>query len=253
MIDQKSLEMLRATHERYKRKHSSHANGYNSIVEAAANHGVTFDTKYALQPPAIKTDLTKLAQNSDPNWINYHLPYNETSQGLPLSHWNIYFMTSGPVLPRLHDLWFSLSTPNARITTLMLPIIADSYLRMVDNFIAEGSDFSYSSCVKRAQRSVNGSVRQEDLDSATMASWTATQSLNLEIVRQLPAEGVKWIFLRAEGKVIRNGRLVAELMMLDEKGETVAMGQGTDVIVPAQKWVEANRRTKTGAKIMGKI
>ena len=120
---------------------------------------------------------------------------------------------------------------------------------MAENYMQE-SDFSYNACLWRARRSIDGDVRQDDLNKAVSRNWTATQSLSLEIVRQLPPEGVKFIFLRAEGKVIKDSKLIAELTVLDENMDVVAVGQGVDLLIPAQRWVDESRRSKKGASMM---
>ena len=195
---------------------------------------MSVDTGYHLSPQPIAIYFAKLEQNTDPNWICYHLPYHEASTGIPLSHWDIYFTRDGPVHPRLHDNWLRLSDSASRITTNALPIIADMYLRMADNWTSD-DDFSYNGCVRRAERSVKGSIRQEDIDAAVMQFWSATESLSLEIARQIPPEGVTWVLLRAEGKTLVNGRLVAEVMIFDESLHMLAIGQCTDLIIPLGK------------------
>ena len=59
--------------------------------------------------------------------------------------------------------------------------------------------------------------------------------MNLEIVRQLPLEGVKATLLKEEGKVIRNGRRIVEFTILDEGMKIVAIGQITALLVPVAK------------------
>ncbi len=221
----------------------------DSLIDAAANRGVTVNTGFTLNPPPTPSDLKKFETNDDPNWILYHLPYNKTSQGQPLSHWNLFFTRAGPVNPRLHDMWCMLHNSKARITNVMLPVLADAYLRQADNF-TPNSDFSYAACVARAERAIDGDVRQDDLDKAVMRYWTATQSLSLEIVRQLPEEGVQWVLLRAEAKAIRDGRLVVEVTLLDEEMRLLAYGKAVDLLIPAQRWVQESLRDGRGAKIM---
>lgn len=220
-----------------------------SLIDANANRGVTVDMGFALDPPPSPSDLEKLESNNDPNWVLYHLPYSEKSQGQPLSHFNLFFTRAGAHSSRLHDMWCTPHNAKARITNIMLPVIADTYLRHADNSIPN-SDFSYSACVKRAERAIDGDVRQDDLDKTITRYWTATQSLSLEIVKQLPREGVKWLLIRAEAKAIQDGRLIVEVTLLDEQMTLIAYGKGVDMLIPAQRWVDESRREGSGAKIM---
>lgn len=131
----------------------------------------------------------------------------------------------------------------------MLPLLADSYLRHSANFEPD-SDFSYDACVARAKRSVNDGIRQDDLDKTVATTWTATQSLSLESINQLPAEGARWVLVRATAKAIQSGRLIAELTILDEGMRLLAYGKVVDQLVPAGRWVMENRREGAGARIM---
>lgn len=168
------------------------------------------------------------------------MPYSKPGSQ-PLAHWNLGMTKCGPVSQRVHDMWYSLHNPKNRITTVKLPLVADLYLRMADNYIPK-SGFSYAACLDRATRSVDGDVRLDELEKATTVYWTATQSLNLDIVRQLPEEGVEWVLMRAEAKAIQDGRLIVEVTIMDEQMNLIAYGKGVDLLIPAQRWVEQSNR-----------
>jgi hypothetical protein len=159
-----------------------------------------------------------------------------------------------PPHKHINDMWLALHNPNSRITNSLVPLVADMFLRQANNYSPD-SDFSYEACIRRAERAQQTSdggwdIRQDDLDKAISTTWTATQTLSLDIVRPLPEKGVKWIFQRAVAKAIQNGRLVSELTLFDEEMRVVAYGKGTDQLIPAQRWVEENRREGKGARLM---
>lgn len=56
--------------------------------------------------------------------------------------------------------------------------------------------------------------------------------MGFEMKKVLPPEGVRWLFLRAQLKKIQNGRLDAEIVVLDEKLEMVAISHQISRIVP---------------------
>ena len=218
---------------------------YHSLADSDAHRGVTTDTGFALSPASTPVNLQRLESNSDDKWIIYHVPYSKPGSQ-PLAHWNLGMTKDGPVSLRVHDMWYCLHNSKNRITTIMLPLVADLYLRMADNYIPK-SGFSYAACLDRATRSVDGDVSRDELEKATTIYWTATQSLNMDIVRQLPEEGVRWVLMRAEAKAIKDGRLVVEVNIMDEPMNLVAYGKGVDMLIPAQRWVDQNNRE--GAKI----
>lgn len=119
---------------------------------------------------------------------------------------------------------------------------------MVYNF-EDDSDFSYAALVRRAERSVDGDVRQEDLEKVVMKSWPATQSIHLEMLRLLPEEGIQWVFQRAEAKAIRGGKLIVEVTICGQDLEPIAVGQTVDTIIPAQSRAKDGKRDGQGAKI----
>lgn len=53
--------------------------------------------------------------------------------------------------------------------------------------------------------------------------WYPTLLLNLDVKKVLPEEGIEWLFVRVEAKQIKNGRMDLEIVILDEKGELVAL------------------------------
>src|SRR5438034_10358122 len=42
--------------------------------------------------------------------------------------------------------------------------------------------------------------------------------------KALPEEGLEWLFVRSRSKMIKNGRLDIEVVILDQLGELVALG-----------------------------
>ena len=49
--------------------------------------------------------------------------------------------------------------------------------------------------------------------------------MGLEIKKLLPAEGVRWLFVRARAEQIRKGRMDVEVVILDEGMDLVALSQ----------------------------
>lgn len=47
--------------------------------------------------------------------------------------------------------------------------------------------------------------------------------MTLEIKKSLPPEGAKWLFVRAQAKELRNGRMDAEIMIFDQSMALIAL------------------------------
>lgn len=55
--------------------------------------------------------------------------------------------------------------------------------------------------------------------------------MTLEIKKLLPPQGVKWLFVRAQAKEVRNGRMDTEVTILDEKLKLVALSHHVCFII----------------------
>ncbi len=70
--------------------------------------------------------------------------------------------------------------------------------------------------------------------------WYPTILLNLEIKKALPPEGAEWLFVRVRSKVIKNGRMDLDIMVMDESGDVVALSQHVALVLSAER--NMNRR-----------
>lgn len=102
---------------------------------------------------------------------------------------------------------------------------------MVENYRAN-ADWGTRNIPKRTVR-----IYQQDLIATTnegdqdVPYAYPTLSMALEIKKLLPSERVKWLFVRAQAKQIKNGRFDAEVIVLDEKMELVAVSHQINSIV----------------------
>lgn len=76
--------------------------------------------------------------------------------------------------------------------------------------------------------------------------WYPTVLLNIDFKKPLPEEGVEWLFVRANTKQIKNGRMDLEIVILDEGGDIVALSHHVALALDSARNV-AER--KTGSKI----
>jgi hypothetical protein len=65
--------------------------------------------------------------------------------------------------------------------------------------------------------------------------WYPTLSINLEIKKALPAEGVTWLFQRVRAKKIQNGRMDYECTVGDENGEVIAVAAHTCLVMGVER------------------
>lgn len=90
--------------------------------------------------------------------------------------------------------------------------------------------------------------RELELDGS-MKSIThtvhVTLSMSTEIKRNLPPEGVRWLYLRTEAKIIMSGRMDLEILVCDENMHLIAISQHVAQIIPsAQKHEKSSKGSK---------
>jgi len=70
--------------------------------------------------------------------------------------------------------------------------------------------------------------------------------LNIDFKKELPEEGVEWLFVRVQAKQIKNGRMDLEIVILDEEGDIVALSHHVALVLNAERNIAAR---KSGSKI----
>ena len=89
-------------------------------------------------------------------------------------------------------------------------------------------------------------VKNKDGSLKPARFWYPTVLLNMDFKKPLPEEGVEWLFVRADTKQIKNGRMDIDIVILDEEGDIVALSHHVSLAVDSARNI-AER--KTGSKI----
>ncbi|KAK2831938.1 hypothetical protein FQN49_007017 [Arthroderma sp. PD_2] len=71
--------------------------------------------------------------------------------------------------------------------------------------------------------------------------WYPTILLNMDIKKKLPAEGVEWLYLRVHTKKLHNGRMDLDVVIMDEKGEVVALSNQVALALSASRNLSARK------------
>ncbi|KAJ5943151.1 hypothetical protein N7516_003319 [Penicillium verrucosum] len=74
--------------------------------------------------------------------------------------------------------------------------------------------------------------------------WYPTVTLNVDMKKHLPAEGVEWLYSRVETKALRDGRTDLEVTVLDEDGEVIALSTQVGLVVNASRNVGTRKMEK---------
>lgn len=127
----------------------------------------------------------------------------------------------------------------------MIPFVVDMTIPIQENFFPRESGkplpvgsiaatLEYAARQQKARERGRSDWRVIDDDgSKTFGARILHVSLTIstEIKQRLPAEGVRWLYLRSECKRILNGRMDLEVLVFDERVDLIAIGHQTAVLI----------------------
>ena len=191
--------------------------------------GLSHPTHYTLKPPPPPADIPKIINNTDPHWVGYTYPYHPESCIKASTHLRFVVPIKGSPHPSISDVWLTPIHAEDAFTNEMLGSVVDYWPRMAENYHS-GSPYSISGIAALGLCTMEGSP-SEDISQQRPKYGYPTLSMSLEIKKVLPPEGVKWLFMRARAKEIKNGRMDAEIFVLDESLELVALSHQVSFMI----------------------
>ena len=189
--------------------------------------GLSLPTDFTLTPSIPVVDLSRLLYDADPQWLSWTYPWSPQSYLKAATHIRWFSPVNGAQHPSIIDLWFTPIPSTDSFTKEMLGSIIDHWAEVLENY---RSDSPFTS-----QRLADATFASDDTvgtDPTAPPFRYVTLSVGFEMKKVLPPMGVQWLFLRAQIKKIQNGRLDAEIIVLDEKLELVAISHQISRIVP---------------------
>jgi hypothetical protein len=169
--------------------------GYITRVNFDIERGISINTGWELYPSPYGVDLPKLRDGGDDRWVE---PY----QGLR-SHRHVRTFTPsrGQFSTGMVDQWIcwqreAEADTGPGFTNDTLGYVADVF-HVEEKF----TTFSF-----------------------------ATLSLSLDIRKALPSEGLEWLFMRTTMKQFKNGRVDAEMVIMDSLGELIAVSNHATLV-----------------------
>lgn len=131
------------------------------------------------------------------------------------------------------DQWMTPIRSNETFTTEMLGSVADHWARITENYRPD-SLYRSANTAARALRARQG-LPEQSFGLVAVPDAYPTLSMSLDIKQLLPPEGVKWLFLRARATSIKNGRVDAEVTILNERLELVALSHQVALMLRSSK------------------
>ena len=227
--------------------------GLCSLADLSDEKGATFDTQWDLHPPASSVNIAELETNSSSEWVRYVTPYSRRGW-FRLQSLVHFFLPVKLARPSIADEWITPTDPRNAFTNDTLGIVADLWAPFFENF-NPSSTVKHSKLIEIAMQQRDRPDGKSELsDTLQRQGWTSpfiltTVSMSLEIKKKLPQEGVKWLFVRAYAKAVRNGKFDVEVLIMDRAMNLIALSHQVALVAK----FEAERRDKSRFEKSAKI
>ncbi|CZT03513.1 uncharacterized protein RCO7_06114 [Rhynchosporium graminicola] len=198
----------------------------------ASEHGVSIPTHYKLQPPppALPINFALLKSNKDKNWVKTgEGPHTEFRKATAKAE--TYLPVSNKEQKGYSEQWMRLKN-GERWTNEMMGYVVDIFAVPVERNL--DLEAAAPSLTTKSTPSTNSNSNSSSYKPCP-DFWYPTVLLNLDVKKSLPEEGVEWLFTRTSAKVIKNGRMDLEFVVLDEAGEIVALSHHVALAVGRER------------------
>ncbi|KAI1308156.1 thioesterase-like superfamily-domain-containing protein [Xylaria venustula] len=183
--------------------------------------GLTLPTEWSPSPPlpAPPADFTRLATaGEDAHWVLVKdLPHPKLRKAVNRAR--IYVPRGGQAQPNTIDEWMRFES-GERFQMEGLGFATDMWPQMIDGLVK-----------RQLQQGDKSLLQPADGDGELPWLWYPTLTLNLDIKKALPPEGVEWLHVRVHSKQIKNGRYDYEVVVFDETGDVVALSHHVAMVV----------------------
>jgi hypothetical protein len=205
---------------------SSHSN------REALSGGLTLSTGFKLDPPVPAIDFEHALIGKDANWTTFHIPYNYSATTVRLSHIKVVLERTACKDKSIVQAWFSWADAKNRWTTTNLSVACDFFVPAAENFL--GRHRSVQGYADQAMEMEKTGSSTQSLDWS-LPRWYTTLNMSIEVKRELPAEGTKWLFQRMRTKEVKDGLLDVSGELFDENGSLIALTQQLWMVIDTSK------------------
>ncbi|KAK5122365.1 hypothetical protein LTR85_003949 [Meristemomyces frigidus] len=214
--------------------------GYFTNSNLETEEGASFPTGWVINPPPPSADVSKLDADGDELWgERKEWPFSDFRKAS--TKVRTWFPRKGQHSPAIVDQWLCLKEPNDRFTNESLGFVADVFPQILETYTLGVDSYSIEFEKKYSQD------EQRRLMKGSAKMWYPTLLLNLDVKKALPSEGVRFLFVRLQAKMIKNGRYDLELIVKDAEGDLVALSHHVVLAVSAERNTSARRKVETSS------
>ncbi|TGJ78421.1 hypothetical protein E0Z10_g10347 [Xylaria hypoxylon] len=197
---------------------------YLTNTNMIGESGLTLQTGWSPNPPlpAPPTDFAKLAaEGEDANWVVLKdLPFPKLRKAV--SRIKMHVPRNGQVQLNVIDEWVQFES-SERFPMEGIGFVSDMWPQMMEGM------------VRRQQEAVGTKPPAKTGDGESDWLWYPTLTLNLDIKKVLPPEGVEWLHVRVHSKHIKNGRYDYEVVIFDDTGDMVALSHHVAMVMEGSR------------------
>ncbi|KAI8623631.1 thioesterase-like superfamily-domain-containing protein [Xylariaceae sp. FL1651] len=210
---------------------------YLTHADMAIESGFTLRTGWSPVPPLPPppADFAKLAaEGEDVNWtLLRNLPHSTIRKAV--NRVRMHVPRNGQVQPNVIDEWVRLES-GERFSSEGVGFVSDMWPQMIEGLVARQQEAEG----KKQQKDEKKAEKKNDGDLPWL--WYPTLTLNLDVKKALPPEGVEWLHVRVHAKQIKNGRHDYEVVIFDQAGDIVALSHHVAMVLDGSRNTAARRK-----------
>ncbi|SMY22305.1 unnamed protein product [Zymoseptoria tritici ST99CH_1A5] len=172
-------------------------------------------------PPPINFDNVLIG--SDPSWIRYDHPQDLALPNATLRRLIYAVQRHPPPNRNIVHQWITPRRSSEKWTNASLGILLDSSVPPMENFY-DDAPHNYFNGAKRAMQLEAENRSLYDHPPWLVPRMYPTVNMSVQIKRQLPEEGEKWLSLRWHTKECLHGRFDVDIEVWDVKNNLIATG-----------------------------
>lgn len=225
--------------DKKKKHHSVKVAGYITVSDPVSEVGLSAPSDWTVCPPppswrppefTTTSPTTAAADGNNTPWVRIHQRYPKLRRAV--NHTEVFGPAGNTARQRrgIIDQWARFRPLGPKGGEGKWTDEAVAYL--IDLFPLALQGFE-DAAAAAAEASSGGNTGN---DTTTGPFWFPTVTLNIDFKKRLPrTTGVEWLYSRVTTKSIHNGRTDIDVVVLDERGEVVALATQVGLVLSASR------------------
>ncbi|KAK7973280.1 hypothetical protein PG988_007414 [Apiospora saccharicola] len=205
---------------------------------------------HCLDPAAAAATQTRL--RAHPEWV----PAIYSGEVIPFTGRILVLdPRAGNPVDGICDAWNGFANPEERIDSTTLAFLTDLIPSMSDTLLRNGGLYDAHAFQEKAKRwadanpGVPAPLTNSLAEAMKAKTLNQTVTLDVEFKRRLPAAGLRFVFMRTSTKMLRDGRMDADLVVLDEDMGIVCTSRQVLLVLEAGRKFKKDKGSSTSTNL----